>query len=113
MDYNGGHMEAEKTLLQQIRDKEQEFSKKLESVKQETDAQIATEKARRDKALLEAERNGKIAAEELLRKEQQKTDNEIERMKNAAAAETNAARVKGEKNLPLATDKIVSYVIME
>jgi hypothetical protein len=113
MDYNGGHMEAEKTLLQQIRDKEQEFSKKLESVKQETDAQIATEKARRDKALLEAERTGKIAAEELLRKEQQKTENEIERMKKAAAAETNAARVKGEKNLPLATDKIVSYVIME
>jgi hypothetical protein len=113
MDYNGGHMEAEKTLLQQIRDKEQEFSKKLESVKQETDAQIATEKARRDKALLEAERTGKIAAEELLRKEQQKTNNEIERMKKAAAAETNAARVKGEKNLPLATDKIVSYVIME
>jgi hypothetical protein len=113
MDYNGGCMEAEKTLLQQIRDKEQEFSKKLESVKQETDAQIATEKARRDKALLEAERTGKIAAEELLRKEQQKTENEIERMKKAAAAETNTARVKGEKNLPLATDKIVSYVIME
>ena len=106
-------MEAEKTLLQQIRDKEQEFSKKLESVKQETDVQIATEKARRDKALLEAERTGKIAAEELLRKEQQKTDNEIERVKKEAAAETNAARVKGEKNLPLATDKIVSYVIME
>jgi hypothetical protein len=113
MDYNGGRMDAEKTLLQQIRDKEQEFSKKLESVKQETDAQIATEKARREKALLEAERTGKIAAEELLRKEQQKTENEIERMKKAAAAETNAARVKGEKNLPLATDKIISYVIME
>ncbi len=67
-------MEAEKTLLQQIRDKEQEFSKKLETVKQETDTQIATEKAKRDNALLEAERTGKIAAEELLRKEQQKTD---------------------------------------
>ena len=106
-------MEAEKTLLQQIRDKEQEFSKKLESVKQETDAQIATEKAKRDKALFDAERSGKIAADELLRKEQQKADNEIERMKKEAAAEINAARVKGEKNLPLATDKIVSYVIME
>jgi hypothetical protein len=113
MDYNGGRMEAEKTLLQQIRDKEQEFSKKLETVKQETDAQIETEKAKRDNSLHEAERTGKIAAEELLRKEQQKTDLEIERMKKAAAAETNDARVKGEKNLPLATDKIVSYVIME
>jgi hypothetical protein len=113
MDYNGGRMEAEKTLLQQIRDKEQEFSQRLETVKQETDAQIATEKARRDSALLEAERTGKIAAEELLHKEQQKTDLEIERMKKASVAETDAARVKGEKNLPLATDKIVSYVIME
>jgi hypothetical protein len=113
MDYNGGRMEAEKTLLQQIRDKEQEFSKKLETVKQETDAQIATEKARRDKALLEAERTGKIAAEELLHKEQKKTDLEIERMKKAAVADTDVARVKGEKNLPQATDKIVSYVIME
>jgi hypothetical protein len=113
MDYNGGRMEAEKTLLQQIRDKEQEFSKKLETVKQETDAQIATEKAKRDNSLHEAERTGKIAAEELLRKEQQKTDLEIERMKNAAAAETDAARLKGEKNLPVATDKIVHYVIME
>jgi hypothetical protein len=106
-------MEAEKTLLQQIRDKEQEFSKKLETVKQETDAQIATEKARRDKALFEAERTGKIAAEELLQKEQKKTDLEIEQMKKAAVAETDAARVKGEKNLPLATDKIVRYVIIE
>ncbi len=113
MDYNGGRMEAEKTLLQQIRDKEQEFSKRLETVKKETDVQIATEKTKRDKALSEADRTGKIAAEELLRKEQQKIDIEIERMKKAAAAETDAARVKGEKNLPLATEKIVSYVIME
>jgi hypothetical protein len=34
-------------------------------------------------------------------------------MKKAATAETDAARVKGEKNLPLTTDKIVNYVIME
>jgi hypothetical protein len=113
MDYNGGRMEAEKTLLQQIRDKEQEFSKKLETVKQETDAQIATEKSRRDNALLDAGQTGKIAAEELLQKEQQKTDIEIDRMKKASVAETDAARMKGEKNLRLATDKIVSYVIME
>ena len=113
MDYNGGRMEGEKSLLQQIRDKEQEFSKKIDIVKQETDVQIATARARREKALLDAEQTGKITAEELFRKETQKTDIEIERMKKAAAAETEAARVKGEKNLPLATDKIVSYVIME
>jgi vacuolar-type H+-ATPase subunit H len=113
MDYEGGHMEGEKTLLQQIRDKEQEFSKKIEMVKQETDAQIATARAGREKALIEAQQTGKNTADELFRKEQQNTDSEIERMKKASAAETEAARVKGERNLPLTTDKIVSYVIME
>jgi uncharacterized protein YuzE len=113
MGYEGGHMQEEKTLLQQIRDKEQEFSKQVEIVKQETDAQIATASAMREKVLLEAEQTGKITAEELFRKETLKTDTEIERMKKAAAVETEAARVKGERNLPVATDKIVSYVIME
>ena len=113
MDYNGGCMDVEKTLLQQIRDKEQEYSKKLDTVKQETDAQIATARAKKEKALLDAERTGKIAAEELLRKEQQKTDIEIEQMKKAAVAQTETAKLRGERNLPLATDKIVSYVIME
>ena len=41
-------MEEEKTLLQQIRDKEQEFSKKIETVKQETDAQIAAAGSERE-----------------------------------------------------------------
>ncbi|MDD1696188.1 MAG: hypothetical protein LUQ54_04745 [Methanoregula sp.] len=106
-------MEGEKTLLQQIRDKEQEFSKKVNIVKQETDEQIAAARSRREAVLIDAERTGKMNAEELIRREKQKTDSEIERMKKTAAAETEAARVKGERNLLLASDKIVSYVIME
>ena len=38
---------------------------------------------------------------------------EIGRMKKTAATETENARVNGEKNLPSAVKKIVSYVIME
>lgn len=113
MGYNGGYMEEEKTLLQQIRDKEQEFSQKVEIVKEETDAQIAAVRAEREKTLLDAERTGKNAAEELFRKEKQKTETEIEQMKKAAAAEREAATVNGERNLRSATEKIVSYVIME
>lgn len=113
MGYNGGIMEEERTLLQQIRDKEQEFSKKVDTVKQETDAQIAAAKAQRDSILLDAEREGRKIAEELVRVEKQKTDTEIGRLKNAATAETENAKVKGEINLPSAVKKIVSYVIME
>jgi len=106
-------MEGEKTLLQQIRDKEQEFSKKIDIIKQETDSQIAAARTKRENALLDAERTGKIAADGLSRKETLKTDIEIEQMKKTAAAEAEAARVKGERNLPLAVNKIVSYVTME
>ena len=113
MDYNGGYMEDERTLLQQIRDKEQEFSKKVETVKKETDAQIAAARAQRDSTLLEAERDGKNIAEELVRVEKQKTDTEILQMKKVAVAETDNASAKGERNLPSAVKKIVSYVIME
>jgi len=106
-------MEQEKTLLQQIRDKEQEFSKTIEIVKHETDAQIAAARAGRENALQDAERTGKKAAEELSLREKQKTDTEIERMIKAAASETEKAKVKGERNLRSAVEKIVGYVIME
>jgi len=106
-------MEEEKTLLQQIRDKEQEFSKKIETVKQETDAQIAAAKNERDGTIRDAEQSGKAAADELYRKDIQKNENEIGQMKKMADLETDAARVKGEKNLPPAVEKIVGYVTRE
>jgi vacuolar-type H+-ATPase subunit H len=103
----------EKTLLQQIRDKEQEFSEKIETVKQETDTQIAAARSERERLIRDAGQSGKAAAEELYRKDKQKTESEIERMKKAAVIETGAARVKGEKNLQTAVEKIVGYVTME
>lgn len=106
-------MKEERTLLQQIRDKEQEFSKNVETVKQETDAQIGAAREMREKALLDAERTGKNTAEELNRKEKQNTETEIEQMKKAAAAKTEVAKVQGKQNLQQAIEKIVSYVIME
>jgi vacuolar-type H+-ATPase subunit H len=106
-------MEQEKTLLQQIRDKEQEFSKTIELVKHETDTEIAAAGAKREKALHGAEQTGKNSAEELYLREKLKTDTQIERMIQEAAAETEQAKAKGERNLQSAVEKIVSYVIME
>jgi vacuolar-type H+-ATPase subunit H len=106
-------MEEEKTLLQQIRDKEQEFSKKIETVKQETDAQIAAARSEREATIREASRSGKTAADDLYLKEKQKTESEIELMKKAATIETEVARVKGEKNRQQAVEKIVGYVTVE
>ena len=106
-------MEEEKTLLQQIRDKEQEFSKKIETVKQETDAQIAAARTEQEGTIRDVERSGKTAAEEFYNREKHKTETEIGQMKKMAALETEAARVKGERNLQPAVEKIVGYVTME
>ncbi len=113
MVYEGGNMEEEKTLLQQIRDKEQEFSKRIETVKQETDAQIAAAGSERETVIREAVASGKSSAEELYRREQQTTEIEIGRMKKVAESETETAMMKGKRNLSSAVDKIIGYVTME
>ena len=106
-------MEEEKTLLQQIRDKEQEFSKKLETVKQESDAQIAAAANEREQSIRQAGISGKNSADELYRGEKQKTAIAIDRMKKEAESETEKAVIKGKRNLLLAVDKIISYVTMD
>ncbi len=106
-------MEEEKTLLQQIRDKEQEFSKRIETVKQETGAQIAAAESEREVIIREALTSGKSSADDLYRREQQTTEIEIGRMKKAAESESETAVMKGKRNLSSAVDKIIGYVTME
>jgi hypothetical protein len=106
-------MEEERTLLQQIRDKEQVFSKKIETIKQETDGQIAAAEQEREKAIRQSWISGKKSAEDLSSREQQKTEIEIARMKKVAESETETAIAKGKRNLRPAVEKIISYVIME
>jgi len=113
MVYEGGNMEEEKTLLQQIRDKEQEFSKRIETVKQETDAQVSAAERERELAVHEAVASGKNSAEELYRREQQTTEIEIGRMKKEAESEAETAILKGNRNLRPAVDKIIGYVTMD
>jgi vacuolar-type H+-ATPase subunit H len=106
-------MDNEKTLLQQIRDKEQEQSKKIDAVKAETDAEIAAARHRAEEVVNDAERSGKMAADEFLKKEKEKTDAEIERMKKATETAAESARIKGETNLQPTVEKIVHYVTMK
>ena len=106
-------MDSEKTLLQQIRDKEQEQSKMIEAVRAETDTEIAAARHLADGVVKDAERSGKLAADEFLKKEKEKTDAEIERMKKATDAAVERARIKGEANLQPTVEKIVNYVTMK
>jgi len=103
----------EKTLLQQIREKEQDVAKKIEDVKGETDASIAAAKTEAENLLCTASAEGKIAAEELYWREKGRTEARIEELRQTAEREEKAAEERGAKKISAAADAIVRYVTME
>jgi vacuolar-type H+-ATPase subunit H len=115
MDYReaGCMDETEKTLLQQIREKEQEYAKKLEAVKKETDAAITSAQADAESLLCTADASAKKDAEQLYWQEKGKIEAEIQVLRSSAAAERDSAAVRGERNLPRAVETITGYVTRE
>ncbi|MFA5268390.1 MAG: V-type ATPase subunit subunit G family protein [Methanoregula sp.] len=105
--------ETEKTLLQQIREKEQEYSKKLGVIKQETDAAIASAQAEAESLLCTADGAGKKEAEQIYWQEKAKIEAGIEALRHGAAAERESAAARGERNLHRAVEAITGYVTGE
>lgn len=106
-------MEPEKTLLQQIREKEQEYARKIELVKAETEAATAAAKSDAESLLCTADSTGAAEAERLYWQEKGKIEKEIEELNARAAAERETAAKSGEENLPRAVQAITGYVTME
>jgi hypothetical protein len=106
-------MDQEKTLLQQIREKEQEFAGKIAAVKKETDAAIAAAENDAENLLCTADSTGKTGAEQLYWQEKGKIEAEIEELKRDAEQAREHAMAMGEKNLPRAVEAIARYVTME
>ena len=106
-------MEDEKTLLQQIREKEQEFTRKIEMVRAETEAAVAAARSEAEDLLCYADSAGKTAAEQLYWNEKGKAEIEIEELKKTAASESEAVSERGSRNLPAAVKRIVGYVTLE
>jgi vacuolar-type H+-ATPase subunit H len=105
--------EPEKTLLQQIREKEQEYAKKIEAIKKETDAAITSAQSEAESLLCTADSVGKAEAEQRYWQEKGKIEAEIEGLKRGAADDRDMAAARGEKNLPRAVETITGYVTME
>jgi len=103
-------MDSEKSLLQQIRDREQEFDIKIETVKRETEAEIAAAYQQADTIITEAGKQRNAATEALLQEETITTGAEVDRIKKEAADKVDAALKNGEKNLSSAVEKITGYV---
>jgi vacuolar-type H+-ATPase subunit H len=105
--------EPEKTLLQQIREREQEYAKKIEVTRKETNATIAAAQSEAESLLCTADSAGKTEAEQRYWEEKGKIETEIEGIGREAAAGRDRAAANGEKNLPRAVETITGYVTRE
>jgi V/A-type H+/Na+-transporting ATPase subunit G/H len=106
-------MDEQKTLLEQIRDKESELNKRLELAGHEADRIVSAGKEAFDKVILTAEATGQARASEHFLKEKAGIDREAEEIKARGAREARDLHEAGEKNLPKAVDWIVKTVEFE
>jgi len=103
----------EKTLLQQIREKEQDVAKKIEDVRAGTEASIAAAKNEAENLLCTADAKGKRDAEEIYWREKGIAGARIEQLRQEAAREAEAIAERGKKNISAAADAIVRSVTMK
>jgi len=106
-------MPEEKTLLQQIREKEQEVNLHLETVAKESENDLLKAKKEAEEILSLATRRGKESAQQIVARERDSLHAELDMMeKNARKEEESITRLGGQ-NMSRAVDQIVRYVTME
>ena len=106
-------METRTSVLQQIRKKELELNVKIDEARRESEKIVANAKREAEKILKNAEVQGAKVAEEFYKKRYTRLLNESENLKKLAAEELKSITVKGEQNLPLAIDRIITLVTLE
>jgi len=104
---------TDKTLLQQIREKELMLNIKIEDTRR--DAQEIVLKARSDaEAMIEnSEREGQAAAQKYYENEMETIKKEIDQLMTRGNLEAVSAKESGERNLQTAIKMIVETVSME
>ncbi len=103
-------MAEEKTLLEQVRDKEVDLAAGY--ARACADADAAREAAEREaREMVErAEDEGRDAAAALYRQEMDGLEREVERVRVEAHAQEEDLRATGERNVPRVADDLVGYV---
>jgi hypothetical protein len=102
--------DEEKTLLEQVREKEVALSD--EYTRACADAQAMREAAEREarETIDRAEREGREAAEALYTQEMDGLEREIERLRANAREQEDALRTTGEARVAGVADELVGYV---
>jgi vacuolar-type H+-ATPase subunit H len=106
-------MVAEKSLLQQIREKELMISIKIDETRREAEEVILNARKEASEMIENSDREWKKAAQEYYEKEMEQLKKEIEQLKSQSNQQAMSVRAEGERNLPSAIDKIVKVVSAE
>ncbi|WP_174591014.1 V-type ATPase subunit subunit G family protein [Methanocella conradii] len=103
-------MVGQKTLLEQIRDKESELNRRLELAAKEAEGIVLDARRRAESIIRDAELKGSELAAEHYRRGKAAVDGQVEEIKGSEAMKASALRERGEKNLPAAVDLIIKFV---
>jgi len=106
-------MAEEKSLLQQIREKELTISIKIDETRREGEEVILSARKEASEMIETSEREGKKAAQEYYEKEMETLRKEIEQLRNQSNQQALLVRTEGERNLPSAIQKITKVVSLE
>jgi len=93
---------AEKTLLQQIREKELMLSIRIEDTRRESEELLISARKQAEETVESFEKAGKAAADEYYKSEMEKVNREIARIRAGGNARAGATRDAGEKNVDVA-----------
>lgn len=106
-------MAEEKSLLQQIREKELMFSIKIDETRREGEEILLNARKEASEMIETSDREGKKTAREYYEKEMEKLRKEIEQLRDQTNQQAILVRAEGERNLPSAIDKIAKVVSLE
>lgn len=105
-------MVPEKSVLQQVREKELMFSIKIYEARGNAEEVIQNARKEASEMIEHSEREGKKAAQEFYDREMEIIRQDVERLRNQGNQEAKAAEAKAERNLEPAIRKIVTMVSM-
>lgn len=103
-------MDEQKTLLQQIREKESELSRRQESAVKKTEDIMSLAKADAERIAADADARGKAMAEVYRDQRKERIALEADEIKGRGSAEALALRKSGEEHLSDAVGLIVDAV---
>ena len=106
-------MTGEKTLLQQIREKELEINIQIENSRKDAEEILLDARKKASDMVETSEREGEAAARSYQDREMERIKKETDDLRLQGERQATAVREEGERNISVAIGKIIQSVSME